>query len=722
MINLSRNSFKDISAQFLKAYAWILFTNKPIIGAIFLIATFYQLNIGIAGFVAGVIATITVRLLKFNYAETGIHIFNAILVGLSLGAFYQLGISLLLIIIISAILTVFVTMMLMSFLTRFGTLPVLTAPFVLVAITLAFATKAFGNLSLNLGNIFYHITWLPESATDFFTALGSIFFLPHPQVGLILFLCILWQSRYLALLCVIGFVVGFYFYEYLSASEHERLAVYNGFNFSLTAMAIGGIYAIPSIASFCLAALGAAIAALVTAGTQSFMALHGLPVMALPFILTTLTFLSALSARNTSESPILRLDQPDLPEKHYERYRLATARLGDPNSVSLLPPFMGEWTVYQSFNGKHTHRPPWQHALDFIVTQEGKSYRNDGTNPEDYYCFGLPVRSPVYGVVSKTFDQLIDNIPGDVDVKNNWGNHIIIYLESGLYVLLAHLQRNSIKVKAGENIVPGQVLAACGNTGRSPQPHLHLQVQVNSLLGAKTYPFHLANVNIHKINESSEFHLAAIPQTGDHVITLENDAILASALHLTVGKILTYELTNDDNAELISRSFKVTLTLLGEFRLQSDYGASAAFIESSGLIAFYDRSGPDDPLLDAWLLALGITPFAGEINQWHDSPSADLFPTKPAEKIAYQIFSPLGKGLKSNYHREFDEENKSWTQTGLHQITILGRSIKATTQATISRKGIETIHINSSKQSLRAKLKSTTSSADIGIEGSTDDF
>jgi hypothetical protein len=67
--------------------------------------------------------------------------------------------------------------------------------------------------------------------------------------------------------------------------------------------------------------------------------------------------------------------------------------------LPLLLPVFGRWQVYQGFDGEHTPRPPWQHALDFYITEDGKSCSGQGEALEDYYCFGLPVLSPVHGQV-----------------------------------------------------------------------------------------------------------------------------------------------------------------------------------------------------------------------------------------------------------------------------------------------------------------------------------
>jgi len=61
------------------------------------------------------------------------------------------------------------------------------------------------------------------------------------------------------------------------------------------------------------------------------------------------------------------------------------------------------------------------------------------------------------------------------------GNHVVIEASpGGPYVLMAHLQHGSLCVSAGQRIELGDPVGACGNTGNSTQPHVHLQA-VDSL-------------------------------------------------------------------------------------------------------------------------------------------------------------------------------------------------------------------------------------------------
>ncbi len=98
---------------------------------------------------------------------------------------------------------------------------------------------------------------------------------------------------------------------------------------------------------------------------------------------------------------------------------------------------------------------------------------------EDYGCYGLPVLAPIDAVVSSTHDGEPDNVPGgaSTNVAVPEGNRVVLQLETGTYVILAHLQPGSLQVAAGDDVAAGQMLGRCGNSGNSSEPHIHIHHQ-----------------------------------------------------------------------------------------------------------------------------------------------------------------------------------------------------------------------------------------------------
>jgi urea transporter len=700
-----------------RAYSALFFLDSPTAGALLLAGTFAYPNIGFSGLVAALAGQATARIFRFPDARTTVFVLNSLLVGLSLGAFYQLSPHLLVLVVGGAMLAVLASAGLADLFWRHERLPVLVIPFLLVAAITALVARQLGNLAPFFGYSEFAMDWLPYGANEFLSLLGATFFTIHPVAGAAVLAVITWRSRYLALLAVAATLVGQGMFLLLDVNQQPLIITWAGFNMVLTAIAIGGIYTVPGLASFITAMLAAALTTLLLIACQNLLFVHGLPLIALPYIVVTLLFLLALRTR-ISVSPPWLATQPGMPEENYERARLAQVRNGGIDSVPLLLPVFGRWQIYQGFDGEHTHKPPWHHALDFYMTEEGKSFSGDGARLEDFYCFGLPVVSPAHGQVVRVRDHLADNPPGDVDLRNNWGNLVLIRLGSGLHMLLAHLKQSSVKVKEGDWVEPGKPLAACGNSGRSPQPHLHLQVQRSAQLGSPTHPFHLCSLLHHRGNSASEYLVNTRPRLGDSVEAAVVDPRIATPLHLPVGRQLSYRIEGPGLPAEGNISLQVELTLTGQFRLVSDTGASAAFEENNGVLAFYDRQGPRDRFLDIWLLANGLTPLSESAVQWRDAPSAALLPLAPTQRSVLRLLYPLGQGLDSRYRRQFDRAQGAWRQGGHHELRLGARILKAETESLIDgERGFYTINCRLGSQSWRAHLTELGLAGDEGVPG-----
>lgn len=165
-----------------------------------------------------------------------------------------------------------------------------------------------------------------------------------------------------------------------------------------------------------------------------------------------------------------------------------------PDPVLLQLPFAGYWRVTQGHDCASLHRVGGHGgdlAWDFAaVGPEGRSakrdYRDSRRNA-DTYSFGQPVLAPVAGTVVRVVDDVRDNEglktypnPGVEQQAANpaWasGNFVVLDAGRGAFVLLGHLQYDSIRVRPGDVVQAGMPIARCGNSGNTFEPHLHVQV------------------------------------------------------------------------------------------------------------------------------------------------------------------------------------------------------------------------------------------------------
>jgi murein DD-endopeptidase MepM/ murein hydrolase activator NlpD len=151
-------------------------------------------------------------------------------------------------------------------------------------------------------------------------------------------------------------------------------------------------------------------------------------------------------------------------------------------SAPLGLPFRGEWLVYWGGDRKelnhHVDHPSQRRAADLlIVDAAGESHKGDGRALTDYYAYGQDILAMADGVVAGVVDGVPDSPPGELNPYIAPGNMVVLRHAGEVYSVYAHLVPGSIKVKPGARVRRGQVLAACGNSGNSSEPHLHVQLQ-----------------------------------------------------------------------------------------------------------------------------------------------------------------------------------------------------------------------------------------------------
>ncbi|MDH3626345.1 MAG: peptidoglycan DD-metalloendopeptidase family protein [Acidobacteriota bacterium] len=165
----------------------------------------------------------------------------------------------------------------------------------------------------------------------------------------------------------------------------------------------------------------------------------------------------------------------------------ATEHLEYQTKTPLRLPFTDEWDVF--WGGRslkenyHTAYPDQRFAYDVLVMRDGATHEGDGTENEQYYCFGLPLVVPGDGIVVSAANDVEDNVPGEMNPKQALGNHVIIDHGNGEFSFIAHIKQGTLAVEVGEKVTAGQPLGLTGNSGNTSEAHVHYHLQTTAEFG-----------------------------------------------------------------------------------------------------------------------------------------------------------------------------------------------------------------------------------------------
>lgn len=617
-------SYRPFTEGTLNSYSLVFFSTSRIFAWILLAVTFFDLQSGIAGLVSVLAANFVAWLAGLNTEKIskGYYGFNALLVGLGLGMFYAATPQFYLVLLSGALLTLFLTVTLEGVIGKYY-LPYLSLPF-LFAIWLALmATREFNYLEISqrgvymlnemyvLGGPFmvsiyewFNRLELPQSLEVYFRSLGAIFFQYHLLPGLLIAVGLLVFSRIAFTLSLVGFYAAYVFYQVVGADMTTLSYTYIGFNFILTAIAIGGFFIIPSWYSYLWVLLLTPLTSiLLTAFKMLFTGLQ-LSIYSLPFNIIVIMFLYVLKFRERHpEKPELVAIQHFSPEKNLYARLSNKGRFGNLPWFHTALPFWGEWTVTQAHDGKLTHKANWRHAWDFEITgSDGRTFKGAGNDPSDYHCFDKPVLAPADGWVEDVADGIDDNPVGEVNLEHNWGNTVVIRHGDHLFSALSHLKKGSVKVSRGDFVKKGEIIARCGSSGRSPVPHLHAQFQATPQIGSATLDMPFS----HYIKrDGGQFRVAFSerPSEKDRVCNIEPDELLKEAYNFVPGRVISFRKETGSAEPALSASWEVKADVFNNTFLHCrQTGAKAFFVHQGDVFLFTHFEGNKRSLLYPFFL------------------------------------------------------------------------------------------------------------------------
>jgi len=616
-----KNKFKSIVFSIVNSYSQIFFSDGKLLGIALLIVSFFNLNAGLSGVIAIISTHTTAYLIGLNRSKiiSGLYGFNSLLVGLGLGLYYQFSWQFLLLVIFSAVLTLFITVVTEAVLSKYS-LPFLSIPFLFGIWVVSMASRHYGALEISEYGVYSYNDMVLLGGDDllnshlsvqnlgiansirlYFVSLGAIFFQYNIYAGIFIAIALLINSRISFLLSLVGFYSAFLYYQVIGANLGELDYGYIGFNFILTAIAIGGFFVIPSLYSFLITMLLIPILSILVTGTSEVLNVFQLSTYSLPFNVVSLSFLLVLRYRERNfRKPELVSLQRFSPEKNLYANLNFYKRFGDHLQIPIHLPFFSKWKISQAHDGEFTHKNEWRHAWDFVIENDNQEYINSGKHVEDYYCYNKPIIAPADGEIIEIIDLYDDNEIGNVDLEHNWGNSIVIKHAEYLYSQISHIRKGSFKFTKGQWIRKGSHLANVGNSGRSPFPHIHFQLQATPFVGSKTLKYPIGPY-ITSLETKQNFTIGGFPSENDLISNIEVDDYLKKIFKFVPGQIIKWEKdrsTDSDNSEVESFEWIVGVNFNNQTYLYSESTESYAyFVANDEELVFTTYTGlKSDPL------------------------------------------------------------------------------------------------------------------------------
>jgi len=679
---------KTRTIDFLKAlrgtYCLVFFSNSSLFSILLIVASFIDPCVGLAGLICGVFAVLLSKVMGLNplYIQNGTYSFNALLTGLALGAYFKITGNFLIILVMASALTLLITVLFASFSER-NKLPFLSLPFILTLWIILLNARSFETSFLipkdAMGcSVLWSQTFkdlslqiekkIPTFISVYFKALGAVFFQSHIVSGLLIALGLLLYSRIAFMLSFLGFLSGLIYFRFVQGNlnDHEYSQV--AFNYILAALALGGYFVISSTRSFVLVIFTVPVLGLLITALYKITSFYALPLYSLPFSVVVILVMSLLNGRYFFKNLPLVYIQQFSPEKNLYAFQSFMQRFKNATGVAIHLPFFGEWTVSQGHDGKMTHKEDYRYALDFVVTDEHKrTFKFPGKKVTDFFCYGLPVLAPADGQVITIEDGIEDNEIGDANLEQNWGNTIVIKHSENLYSKLSHLKKGSFKVKQGDNIKKGDLLAVCGNSGRSPEPHLHFQLQSYEYIGAATIDVPISSYVI-KSQDTYQLKFFEVPAEGEILLRPVASPILKKAFHFIPGMKFKFEL--EEGSKNFVESWEVITDSLNASYIQCNGTKSRAYFSCNDTLFYFTGFEGDSKCL---LFYFFLAAYKIVLSQFDNLQIKDRLSIEGTQKgilkIVQDFLAPFYIFIKPEYSSSIKEVENS----GLNKIEILSK-------------------------------------------------
>jgi len=343
-----------------------------------------------------------------------------------------------------------------------------------------------------------------------------------------------------------------------------------------------------------------------------------------------------------------------------------------------------------------------------LFDDESKTYNSNGSQCEHYHCYNKPVVAPADGTVEYLIDNIDDNEIGQVNTTNNWGNSIILRHLPGLYTQLSHLKKGTFKVAKGDFVKQGDLLAHCGNSGRSPEPHLHFQVQTLPLMGSRTIDYPIAYYN-EKEESGLQLHQFCRPVEGALVSGIKTNSLIKKAFEIIPNTLLKYTYLNEIGHLKTEQWEAYTDDYNNKYLYCKETESSAYYINDGSMFYFTAFYGNHKSLLyyfylSAYKVFLGVP----EGEKLRTAMPLNVIRNKKAAIVVHDFIAPFTNFIRVWNTIETDNSGNNSADTVILKsdirMTVFRKTtIESNSIITLNMNGILEFEYESHKTKIQAK-------------------
>jgi hypothetical protein len=170
---------------------------------------------------------------------------------------------------------------------------------------------------------------------------------------------------------------------------------------------------------------------------------------------------------------------------------------------------------------------------------------------------------------------------------------------NGLFSQISHIKKDSFGVFVGQYVTKGTYLSTCGNSGRSPEPHIHFQLQTIPTVGAKTLAYPISYF-IERVGTDKFLRISEVPKEGALISNVQVNELLTIAFSFLPGQKISFQKENTNEVihwEVLTDAYNRTYIYCMQTK------SYAYFVNDGVMLYFTDFEGDKTSLLFHFYLA-----------------------------------------------------------------------------------------------------------------------